>query len=257
MPAEPTRDRLLDAAERLYAERGIDATSLRAITQEAGSNVASVNYHFGSKQELTREVFARRLVPLNADRIRRLDSLETGARETGARETGARETGARETGGGEADVPSIVGAFVDPALATRRDPSSEQFLRLMGRMHSEPSEELMQLIHSQFSEVVLRFSTALGRALPQLPPAEIFWRFHFLVGAMVHSICNLDRFMEHLGGGTTTNSDASDRLLRDRLVAFVTAGFEAPIPESVRLSPASDDAPPFLRSSPAEEGKRP
>ena len=61
-----TRTRLLDSAEQLFAERGIDATSLRAITTAAGANLASVNYHFGSKDELFREVVSRRIGPVNA-----------------------------------------------------------------------------------------------------------------------------------------------------------------------------------------------
>ena len=65
-----TRDRLLDSAERLFAENGVDATSLRHITNDAEANLASVNYHFGSKEELFRQVFARRIGPINQERLR-------------------------------------------------------------------------------------------------------------------------------------------------------------------------------------------
>src|SRR3989442_13609471 len=77
-----TRERLLEAAERLFAERGFRATSVRALTSEAGCNVASVNYHFGGKEGLYREMFRRRLVALREQRIagirRAMD--ETGGR---------------------------------------------------------------------------------------------------------------------------------------------------------------------------------
>ena len=73
-----TRDRLLDTAERLFAERGIDATSLRHITAEADANLASVNYHFGSKEELVRELFARRIGPINRERLDQLDAEHGG-----------------------------------------------------------------------------------------------------------------------------------------------------------------------------------
>ena len=71
-----TKGRLLEAAERLYAEQGIEATSLRAITSEAGANLASVHYHFGSKEAFTEAVFSRRIVPLNRERLDLLDSYE-------------------------------------------------------------------------------------------------------------------------------------------------------------------------------------
>ena len=78
---QDTRDRLLDAAQRLFVQHGIDATSLRAITTEADANLASVNYHFGSKEELIYEVFARHLTPLNRARVSLLDDLETNAQD--------------------------------------------------------------------------------------------------------------------------------------------------------------------------------
>ena len=74
-----TKDRLLDAAEELFSSRGIDATSLRAITIAAEVNLAAVNYHFGSKDGLVKTVFLRRLEPLNNERLELLDALEISA----------------------------------------------------------------------------------------------------------------------------------------------------------------------------------
>ncbi|MGA1525538.1 MAG: TetR/AcrR family transcriptional regulator, partial [Planctomycetota bacterium] len=70
-----TKHQILDAAERLFAEFGVDATSLRAVTSTAGVHLAAVNYHFGSKDGLVRAVFARRLEPLNAERLAALEGL--------------------------------------------------------------------------------------------------------------------------------------------------------------------------------------
>ena len=75
-----TKNDLLEAAEKLFAEHGFARSSLRAITREAGANLASVNYHFGSKEGLVRAVFARRLEPLNQERLALLDRcLESAA----------------------------------------------------------------------------------------------------------------------------------------------------------------------------------
>ena len=65
---ELTRDRLLDEAEDLFAQRGFHAVSVREITRAAGSNLAAVNYHFGNKQNLYLEVFRSRWMP-RASRI--------------------------------------------------------------------------------------------------------------------------------------------------------------------------------------------
>src|ERR1700754_704729 len=96
-----TRESLLDAAESLFSERGIQAASLRAITEQAGANLAAVHYHFGSKQGLVRAVFSRRLAPLNADRLRRLGRCE-------------------ETGG---EIEDVLHAFLAPALDMARQAS--------------------------------------------------------------------------------------------------------------------------------------
>src|SRR5579863_9327890 len=76
-----TKDRLLDAAERLFAQHGIEATSLRVITREAGVNLAAVNYHFQSKEALMHAVIARRLDPINEKRLAMLDACEAKAGE--------------------------------------------------------------------------------------------------------------------------------------------------------------------------------
>src|SRR5581483_10033478 len=74
-----TKDRILDAAERLFGARGFEATPLRAITAEAGVNLAAVNYHFQSKEALIRAVIARRIGPVNERRLKLLDAAEAGA----------------------------------------------------------------------------------------------------------------------------------------------------------------------------------
>src|SRR3981081_4013505 len=71
-----TKTRILDAAELLFMEHGFEATSLRQLTSAAGVNLAAVNYHFGSKEELFQAVLTRRLDPMNQERIDLLDKLE-------------------------------------------------------------------------------------------------------------------------------------------------------------------------------------
>jgi len=162
---DDTRQRLLDAAEALFAEHGFAETSLRAITTQARANLAAVHYHFGSKDELLRAVFARRLQALNEERLARLTALETG--------------------GGPVTVETVLAAFIEPSLQLRGDGvQGEQFTRLLGRAQIEASEALRDFLRDQYAPVLERFQRTLVRLLPELSPGEIRWRLYFIVGAL-------------------------------------------------------------------------
>lgn len=212
-----TPERLLDAAEHLYAEQGVDATSLRAITAEAGANLAAVHYHFGSKEALTDAVFSRRLEPLNRERLRLLDDLELRSADQAP------------------PLEAIVEAFILPPLRMSRDAKLGKFVRLMGRMYSEPRVTFQRLVLRHLKEVVQRFLAALGRALPHLPPAELLWRFYFSVGSMIHTVADPAK-LEHLSGGLCDPNDVDGNARR--LTAFLVAGLSAPLPAPDRTADA-------------------
>lgn len=199
-----TKTKLLEAAESLFAHEGVDRASLRSITQAAGANLAAVHYHFGSKEALVREVLARRLGPLNAARLELLDRVE-------------RE---HET----PPVEAIVRAFVQPALEMlQKERGGHAFARFVCRTFSEPNEGFRDLVMDQFREIVMRFTAALERALPDLPREEIFWRFHFMVGSMVHT-AGMSFIAQRISGGLCDADDVDG--LVDRLVTFLAGGFE-------------------------------
>lgn len=201
-----TKERLLDTAELLYSENGIEATSLRAITDGAGANLAAVNYHFGSKEALTEAVFARRLMPLNQERLRLLDEAES------------------SEPGEPPRLEAVLYSFFTPTIRVWRE--HPPFMRLAGRLQFEPSEKLHHFFLSQFEEVIRRYEAALARALPDMPRKELFWRMHFLIGAMVHTwTCHHD--LDHISGGLCSNSDLKE--IVDSLVAFGAAGLRAPV----------------------------
>src|SRR5690349_7711707 len=108
-----TKTRILDAAEQLFMEHGFEATSLRSLTAAAGVNLAAVNYHFGSKEELFQAVLTRRLDPMNQERIELLERVE------------------REAGGKPSTVEKILFAMLIPALRLARDEErgGKNFLR--------------------------------------------------------------------------------------------------------------------------------
>lgn len=207
--SQSTRSRILDAAEQLFARHGFAATSLRTITAAADANLAAVNYHFGSKERLIAAVFARRFEPLNQERLRRLDGLE------------------RAAGDAPVELERIAAAFVQPAASLARSSNGgvEVLMQLFGRLHTEPNEQIRELIFEQFGEVLRRYMAAFGRALPELETDEIFCRLHFAVGALSHTL--LDPHRLRFASADAPAQESLERVI-ERLVAFVVAGFRAP-----------------------------
>jgi AcrR family transcriptional regulator len=159
-----TRVALLNAAEDLFSEFGVEATSVREITRRAGANLGAINYHFGTKERLALEVLARRMEPVNRERIARLDALEAAA------------------SGEPLPIREIVAALVRPALEPGGNgaPGCADFLRLISRSLNDPNPELKKFVEQHFAEVVRRFDSAILKALPDLPASELFWKMSFL-----------------------------------------------------------------------------
>ncbi|WP_205204202.1 TetR/AcrR family transcriptional regulator [Azonexus hydrophilus] len=211
-----TRARILDAAERLFMAHGYDGTSMRQITGEAGVNLAAVNYHFGSKEALIQEVFRRRLNWLNEERMRALDELEA-------------------TADGQPLKPSqIVDAFFGTMIRMAEDEERGGviFLRLLGRTLTEPSDFIRAFLAHEYKTVVERYKEALFRSLPDVPKAEIVWRFHFMLGATSYAIAGTDalRLVTDWGIEAEDSEDRLDRLL-PRLISFLIGGLRAPLPQ--------------------------
>lgn len=200
-----TRDALLDAAERLFADVGIDGASLRSITNEAGANLASVNYHFGSKEGLVKAVLARRFRPITAQRLAMLDACDAKAGEGGP------------------ELECVLRAFVAPVIRMlANDPSQGgHFIRFMGRLHGELNETTTPMLTEEVGETLARFDAALRKALPELPLDQLYWNFHFAMGAMLHTIACGKLLTEYTHG--ICNYDDSEEII-GRLVGFMAAG---------------------------------
>jgi AcrR family transcriptional regulator len=210
-----TRERILDAAERLFMAHGYDGTSMRQITGDAGVNLAAVNYHFGSKEALMQEVFRRRLDWLNDERLRVLDEME------------------RAAGGHPLKPSQIVDGFFGTLLRMAEDQNRGglTFLRLLGRTLTEPSEFIRAFLADEYAGVMERYKSALFRALPDVPKEEIVWRFHFMLGATSYAIAGTDalRLVTDWGIEELDSVDRIDRLL-PRLMSFLLGGLRAPLP---------------------------
>jgi AcrR family transcriptional regulator len=202
-----TKERILDAAERLFVEQGFDSASMRGITAEAGVNLAAVNYHFGSKDALVAAVLERRIGPLNQERAACLDRLELDGLS------------------GRESLEAVVAAFVAPALRLSADPvAGATVMRLVGHainLHGPLRETFI----GQFRGTFERFSAAIGRCLPELPEQEVVWRMLFMIGAMAHTLA-LSNDLEHVADCACDVHDTET--VSRRLVAFLSAGLAAP-----------------------------
>src|SRR5262245_56228774 len=143
-----TKDLILDTAERLFAEKGLDATSVRDITGAAGVNLGAITYHFGTKQNLVAAMFNRRFAPFVQHTIKLIEEAELNPSQKPARIEALLEALMR---------PMVEGNF----CAGRRN---IPFMRLMGRCQSEPSPAIQRLIRSHMQPVFSRFASAVFRA---------------------------------------------------------------------------------------------
>jgi AcrR family transcriptional regulator len=204
-----TKTRILDAAEKLFVEHGFEATSLRSLTSAAGVNLAAVNYHFGSKEELFQAVLTRRLDPMNQERIELLGRIE------------------REAGGRALSCEKILFAMLIPALKLARDEKrgGKNFLRLVGRAYADPAPFIRHFLSAQYAGMIGRYKEAFLTALPHLSRQELTWRLHFVMGALSYTLAGTDALKLFAEATSTTNND---ELLLQRLAPFLVAGLKAP-----------------------------
>jgi len=204
------RERILEAAERLFAEHGMSGVGLRAITSEANVNLASVAYHFGSKEGLLEALFALRAEPIAKERLRLL---------------------ARCFENGKAPaLEQILDAFLRPALTLGKQPrlGGPAFVRLRARLSIEPEALARKILSRAFDLSSRKFIDAIAQALPHLPRAEVEWRFHFMLGAMFYTMGNSGR-IQALTDGHCDPGDVKRAL--HHMIPFLAAGFRsAPVP---------------------------
>lgn len=210
MPAHDAhrRDRILDAAEHAFGERGFDGASLRDIVLEARVNLATVYYYFGSKHGLMEAVLKRRFGPLRQEQ---LDLLQEAQRDRPAQPA----------------LEAVLRALLLPPLKlTIASASKRQAIaRLVGRIVTEPNSRTQDFLRSQHADVRAAFLKALQSSLPELPLADLRWRFEFVTGALSIILCN-PRKLERETHGACNPVDV-DQVLAE-MIRFFSPGFRAP-----------------------------
>ncbi len=215
-----TVGKILECAERLFATKGYDAASIRDITNEAGVNLASIHYHFGSKEKLLEELLKKKLDWLNQERLLALLKLE------------------QESKGAPIRPSAILEAFFGTLLKMVDDKKNggEMFLKLLGRSSLEPSNLVWSVATDQHTDVIKRFKSALCKALPNVPETEILWRFHFMLGATTFAISG--NGLPALFSNTNIQMEltsTSQKLLMKRLMAFLLGGLRAPLSKNLKV----------------------
>jgi AcrR family transcriptional regulator len=198
-----TKERILTAAEALFAQRGFEGASLRQLTAAAGVNLAAVNYHFGSKDNLVEEVFKRRLDQLSTRRLTALKQI---------------------AGHPDATLEDVLSAFIRPALDLSHDGGGGLFMRVLARAFAEHDDSLRKFLSDNYGHVMRQFTTEFARLLPHLSKEELYWRIDLVTGALTHAMSGF--------GIIQRKSDVSETSHREQtaahLIRFAAAGLSAP-----------------------------
>lgn len=208
MAQSETVERILDAAEQLFAEKGFAETSLRLITSKAGVNLAAVNYHFGSKKALIQAVFTRFLNPFVSSLELELERNEL-------------------AGNSEQTLEELLEMLVRLVLAIkpRNDNDLSIFMRLLGLAFSQSQGHLRKYLGEVYGKVFKRYMTLVLRSTPELPLDVLFWRVHFMLGSVAFTLSSMKalKAMAETEYGEWTRTD---EVLR-QMVPFFAAGIRA------------------------------
>jgi len=202
MPSDQTRTAILAAAERLYADRGFGDVTLRDIVAEANVNLAAVNYHFGSKDELIAELFVTRSLALNRERLRELKAAE-------------------EKGGGTADISDVLRALVGPTLRGCLGPDNQRSVaaRFMIRVSIE-SVPAIRRIRNRELDHLRKFIAAMRRSLPGRGDVELYWGLHFALAIAQQTVRDSERLTK-LSDGKCDVDDVEGIIARVVAVAVM------------------------------------
>ena len=198
-----TKDRILGAAEELFAQHGFVGTSLRQVTSRADVNIAAVNYHFGSKENLINEVFRRRMDEMSRQRLSQL------------------EQASKDRPG---ELEAVLAAFVEPALAVARDrQGGAAFIRVIARAYAEKNDGLRQFLSEQYGHVLREFARAIAQCVPGLEKEQLYWRLDFLSGALTYAMSDFGLIKRPAG----VSEIAHRKRAADELIRFAAAGIKS------------------------------
>lgn len=213
MARPSARKQILDSAERLFAERGLEAVSLRSINAEAGLSAAALHYHFGSKQALLDALLERRMSEPMQRRERMLDELERRGLPPSARE--------------------VLDVLVRPLaeLVSREGEGGRRYVRLLSRLQADGDMLSQRFVGERFGASVARLEPLLQRALPDLPSSLVRLRLGLSIELLLRSLAGWQALATQMHAGTLSLDEFVESLLD-----FLTGALEAPSRLSFRHS---------------------
>ncbi len=214
-----TTERILDVAEQMFADAGIDAVSVRSVIEAAGVNVAAVHYHFGGREELICAVLRRRVVPLNAVRLERLERVVLAA------------------GSVPPALEDVLRAFIAPVFELLEQ--TPQAAWLLAQVYVSPSDSVRTYFYELFVELVQRFGAVLAWSLAGVLPDDVAWcRVQFTWGAMLHTLSKHRRHASMSQHGFLPTELCGAQLVEE-WVQFCAAGLRAPT-SNLTVAPPGD-----------------
>ena len=200
-----TKQKIMIAAERMFAKKGYGGTSIRNIVQEANVNLGAIHYHFGSKENLFLSILSQRLNSVNEERLRLLQKAEAS--------------------GNCVTVEQIIRSFLMPIIHMQKsNKNHRQFSTMVGRAFSEDIKLKLLVEKQLFKPICDTFIRALEESMPDVPSLEVHWKFHFLICTMIGTFMAGDR-LRVMSDGVCDSSNIEDTI--HRLINFVTAGIKA------------------------------
>lgn len=206
-----TRQKILDSALALYAEKGLDGVPVRTLTSHAGVNVAAIHYHFGSSEALAEVLFDELSARVNKGRTLALKEI-----------TAAAGTGTRP------QVTAIVKAFVAPYVGDGAATEGQLLAQLILKHRLSPSPMTERVIKKHFDPMAKKFVAALHDAAPEIPLSLMYLRYMLMVSTVVLFLTDRGRpnRLQRLSGTKAGTMDAQATAIA--LVDFVVGGIRAP-----------------------------
>ena len=206
-PIKSVKDRLLDAAEGLFCERGFKGTSIRDIAASAGCNIASVNYYFGSKEKLYEEVWRRHLIPMRDARIASINKVMS-------------QTGIRP------DLEELLRSFADTFVGSIVDANrASRLTKLMAREYIDSHLPTNMFVNEVIKPTITAMHKALVKTCPDLDESKILPVVFSVIGQLVHLV-HIRTMFEQGGDDLDMPIFDSDEVI-NHIVKFSAAGIRA------------------------------
>lgn len=205
-PNRPKSERILDAAEALFAAHGYDGVTMRQIAQQAGVDVALASYHFGKKLDVFEAAFLRRAQIMNDLRHKALAQV-------------------KQEQGEQLNIEHIIAALLKPVqqLQLNSDEGWQHYCALVAYINSSATWG-KELMHNHFDDLIKEFIEALQQALPEATAEQLHWCYQYLSGAMTLTMANTGR-IDRLSAGQCRSDDFATAY--DLMIPFFVAGFQA------------------------------